>query len=144
METNDKIENVKESIKIKGEQKELHIMHYHGDRVRNLFIWIAVIMLGMTPFFQDRLPIPAFLSIFGVLVFSMLAGLTNPKSRPIIIFNFIISIVALLNFGYESVVSYHNVATDTFFLLNLGLATLSLFATYFSSKTLRGYLLYQV
>ena len=142
METNEKIENTKQNIKIKNEQKELHVMHYHGDKIRSIFLTMAIVMLLMTPFFKNRLFVPAFASVFAVLALSVLAGLTNPKSRIIIIFNFLISIGALLVFGHEAIASYDSQIKDMFFLLNLVLAGLATFAIYFSSKTLRGNILF--
>ena len=143
METNYEIENARENIRVKNNQKELQAMHYHGDKVRFVFLVMSIIMLISTPFFKNKLPMPAFISILGVLIFAMLAGLTNPKSKSVIVFNFLVSIGALLIFGREVIISYNNILTDLFFLSNLILAVLSLFALYFSSKTLRGNLLYQ-
>lgn len=138
MDTNEKID----SLKIKNQEKELRITHhYYGDKVRLIYLAMAVIMLVITPFFKDRLPVPAFYSIVGVLVLAILAGLTNPKSRSVIFFDFLVSIGLLLAFGHEVVVSYNKTSVDSFFWWNLTLAILAVFTLYFSSKTLRGHLL---
>ena len=102
---------------------------------------MAVIMVIATPFFYDRLPLPAFFSVLGVIVLSLLAGLTNPKMKPIIVGDFIVALVSLFAFGYESTVAYQGTWTDSFFWCNLILAILSVFAVYLSSKTLRGFFL---
>lgn len=76
-----------------------------------------------------------------MLTLSILAGFTNPKTTFIIVFDFLVSIGTLVVFGYETIVSYHGQLSDLFFLTNLALAILSLFALYFSSETLRGKLI---
>ena len=142
MEPNEKIESVAENIRMKNEQKELRMRHYYGDTIRILFICMAVIMLITTPFLKNQLPVPAFYSIFGVLVLSILAGFINPKSRSIIIFDFLVSIFALIIFGYQMVTSYNGFSLDLYFWTNVALSTMALFSLYFSSKTLRGNILY--
>jgi hypothetical protein len=142
MEPNEKIESVRESIRIKDEEREVHIRHYYGDRVRILFILIAAIMLVTTPFLQERLPVPANISIFGVLVLAILAGFVSPRSRVIIVLNFLVSIGTLVIFGSQTIASY-KISLDLFFWGNLIMSVLSLFALYYSSKTLRGNLMYK-
>lgn len=134
---NEKIEN----IKMKNIQKEAAFLHYYGDEVRTIFLVIAIVMIVMTPFVKNELPVPAYLSIFGVIVLSVLAGLTNPKLRFVIVFSFLASLASLVIFGYEVIVSSEKTYTSLFFGCNILLAILSLFALYFSSKTLRGHLL---
>ncbi|MEQ1561238.1 MAG: hypothetical protein ABL899_00780 [Nitrospira sp.] len=134
MEPSEKIYN----IRLKNMQKELRVMHYYGDNIRNIYISIALIMLVMTPFVKNELPVSAFFSVLVVIVLAIFAGLTNPKSKPILFLDFVISIVALIFFGKEMVISYNEPFTRLFFLVNVILSTLSVFAVYFSSKTLRG------
>ncbi len=134
MESNDLIDKIRE----KNMQKELQGIHYYGDKVRFLFLTIAIIMLVLTPFFLDKKPLPASSTVFGVLVLAVLAGLTNPRSKNFIVFDFIVSMLLVIVFGYETIDSYKNFYLDTFFFGNLVLAILSIFALYFSSKTLRG------
>lgn len=129
-----------ENIRVHSQIKELKEMHYYGDNVRMLFLVMSLVVLVMTPFFKDQIPSPSFFSIFGVLVLSMLAGLTSPKARLIIFFNFFVSLSALLVFGYELIVSYQK-TPDLYFFSNLALSIMSVFAVYFSSKTLRGNIL---
>lgn len=137
MNQEEKIEN----IKLHVAEKELKDMHYYGDKVRIIYIIIALIILVMTPFFKDRIPTTEYFSVLGVMVLAVFAGLTNPKSRVIIIFDFLISIFSLLVFGFEALNSYNNTYIDTFFVGNLVLAIISVFAIYYSSKTLRGNLM---
>lgn len=111
--------------------------HYYGDITRQFYLVMAIIMLVGTPFFQDRIPVSASVSIIGVLVLAVIAGLTNPRLRSVIIFDFLVSLLTLLIFGWQLVSSYL-ISVDSFFFANLFLSILALFALYFSSKTIRG------
>lgn len=130
-------------IKIIDPERDIQDMHYYGDKVRAIYIGMSVFMLVMSPFIQNRLPFPTFLTVFGVLFLTMVAGLISPKAKWIVILNFIVSITALIIFGKESMVTYKNSLKDIFFLGNLLLSIASIFAVYYSSKTLRGLLLYK-
>jgi hypothetical protein len=130
---NDKIQELQN----KNQHRDLGSTHYYGDLVRQIFIAMALIMLVATPFYNDRLPISASVSIIAVLILAIIAGLTNPKLRSVIIFDFVVSIASFLGFGWETISSY-NVSVDALFYVNLILSILALFALYFSSKTLRG------
>lgn len=136
MTPEEKIEN----IRVHSREKELKEMHYYGDDVRTIFLIEAIIIIVMTPFFKNQIPLPSYFSVFGVLVLSMLAGLTSPKARPIIFLNFIVSLVSLLVFGYELLSSYSG-EMSIYFIGNFVLSIASVFAVYYSSKTLRGNLL---
>lgn len=139
MNPEEKIEN----IRVTTAKKELAARHYYGDKVRTIYISIAIIILIMTPFFRDRIPFPEFLSVFGAIILSMFAGFTNPNSKMIILFDFIISISALFIFGYEMLKSFYGNIFDPFFIGNVLLSIMSLFAIYYSSKTLRGILMHK-
>jgi hypothetical protein len=95
----------------------------------------------MAPFFKDRIPFREHYTVLGVMILAMLAGLTNPKLRSIIILDFIASIFAFLIFGTEALVTYSQFKGDTFFFANLVLSVITIFAIYYSSKTLRGNLM---
>ncbi len=135
------IEQKIENIRNRTANKELESMHYYGDKVRTLFISAAIIIIIMAPFFKDRIPFKEHFTVLGVMVLAMLAGLTNPKLRSIIILDFIASLFAFLIFGTEALVTYSKYHIDTFFLANLILSIITIFAIYYSSKTLRGNLM---
>lgn len=137
MSQEEKIEN----IKLRNIKNELQLKHYYGDKVRVLYLIIAIILLVMTPFFKSRIPFTEYSSIFGSIVLSVFAGFTNPVSRLVIMFNFIISLGAMIIFGTEALSSYNQNEIDMFFIGNLILALISIFVVYYSSKTLRGNIL---
>ncbi len=61
-------EEVDGVIRIIDPDRELRDMHYYGDRVRSIYVGMALAMLALSPFVQGRLPFPAFLSIFAVIM----------------------------------------------------------------------------
>ena len=130
---NDKIEELKN----KNTKRSLISPHYYGDTTRQIYLFMALIMLIATPFYYNKLPISAPVSVFSILILATIAGLTNPKLRSVIVFDFLVSIFMFLAFGWEAISSY-KVSADMFFFTNLILSILSLFALYLSSKTLRG------
>lgn len=123
-------------------QKQVPVMHYHGDKVRIIYLAMAVIMLIATPLFKYKLLIvQSFAGIIAVVGIAIFAGLTNPRSRWVMVIDLMISVSAFLIFGYQTIITYTNTLNDSFFLTNLLLAVLAIFAVYFSSKTLRGNIL---
>ena len=114
--------------------------HYYGDKVRSLLITIGIIMIVTLPFFTDRIPKPASFSIIAVLAIVILSGLLNPKHKSIIILNTLISAVAFVVFEYYAIATAQVYgASDTFFLVNEAMAILALVATYFGTKSVRGF-----
>lgn len=116
--------------------------HYYGNVVRLIFLASAVIMLIGLPAIIDYIGAPTLLSVIAILVLGLAAGLTNPKQRWDAAINIIISIVGFIVFESYAVSMYQQHGTDNkFFITNLVLGFLFLFALYFSVKTWRGLLL---
>lgn len=136
-------EEVNGVLRIVDLDRELKDMHYYGDRVRSIYVGMAVLMLAMSPFVQDRLPFPALLSVFAVVVLTIVAGLITPKTITVIVLNFLVSIASVVVFGKEAILTYSRNYKDIFFIGNFILSIASLFALYYSSKTLRGSFLYK-
>lgn len=114
--------------------------HYYGDKVRSLLITIGIIMIVTLPFFTDRIPKPASFSIIAVLAIVILSGLLNPKHKSLIILNTLVSAVAFIVFEYYAVSTAQSFsAGDSFFIVNQALAILALLATYFGTKSVRGF-----
>lgn len=136
-------EEVGNMIRIKDPKREVKDMHYYGDKVRILYITMSFVMLVSSPFVKNLLPFPAFLSIFAFLLLTIIAGVINPKTKSIIILNFIVSVILVIVFGKEAIITYDGNIKNIFFLLNFALSIGSLFALYYSSKTVRGIMLYK-
>lgn len=118
--------------------QEIQPPHYYGNIVRILFLTAALVMMVGLPAIRDYLHIPTIFSVTAILVLSLAAGLTNPRQIWEAGLNAIISIVAFLFFESYAVWAYeHYSATDKFFIANLALGFIFLFATYFSVKTFR-------
>ncbi len=116
--------------------------HYHGDKVRVLFLAIALFMILGLPFFQEQIPLPLTLSLTSVIFLIFLAGLTNPRQVWVAFLNVVVSLGGLLIFEYFALINVDAIS-GAFFWVNQILAMMFLIAFYYSTKTLRGFYLRQ-
>lgn len=117
-------------------------IHYHGDTVRILFLVAAGIMLVSLPLVQSKVFLPSFLSVVAIVILTLAAGITNPKLVWTAQANCAISVLAFLVFDTEAVLAFRAETFDSiFFGANFILGFIFLFATYYSVKTLRGFML---
>lgn len=115
------------------------VPHYYGDVVRILFVVGAVFMLVTLPVVRDLLSAPLGLSLFGIVLFCLAAGLTKPRNRWSTIANVLIAAAALLVFEYHAVDGYGRYGFENhLFLINQLLAVNFLIAFYYAVKTARG------
>jgi hypothetical protein len=116
------------------------LLHYYGDTVRKFFLAAGLILLLAILRDREFLSFYLFVGVFAVLVLTILAGLTNPRTRQIILTDGVVCAALFLLFEYLAVGAY--VATQSFsneiFLLRQLLALIFLIALYFSTKTYRG------
>lgn len=118
--------------------------HYYGNIVRMLFLMASIYMVVGLPVIRNYIEIPTVLSVIGILILGLAAGLTNPKQTWDAGINVGIAGFGLVVFESYAVAAYtKNGADDKFFLSNLILGFIFLLAVYFSVKTLRGLLLKQ-
>lgn len=115
------------------------LMHYYGDLVRKLFIAAAIVMLIFLPFYNDRIPFSYSVSIFVIVFLGIIAGVTNPLQKWVIVLNTIISAGGVAVFEYMAINDYE--LLSLFFWINQTLALIFLVALYFSTKTFRGMIL---
>ncbi len=121
---------------------EKPLEHYYGDIVRYLFLAAGIIMLVTLPLFQSLIETPLMVSITGIAVLGIAAGLTNPQQVVSAVVNFVISIVGFITFAYSATTSFQGkIENDKFILTNIILAAIFIFAIYFSMKTMRSRLL---
>ncbi len=113
--------------------------HYYGDTVRKLFLTSGVIMLLFNAFFFDLISTPTVLTVLGAIIIVILAGLQNPRHLWLNILNTCVSAIACFVFTYTGIQHYMHadVFNVAFFWSNQLLGLLFLFATYYSSKTIR-------
>lgn len=136
---NEMVEDVIKQLEIVTEEDK-PIPHYYGDMIRVLFLIAGIIMLLGLPFFKDLLPIPYIIPILTILVVDFFAGLTNPKLNWVIALNLIISLFGFLVFEYTAVSNFSD-SHKSFAFVNQILAIIFFIALYYSTKTLRGFLL---
>lgn len=116
------------------------VPHYYGDIVRKYLLFAGAMLLIAVLIDKELLSFYLFIGIFGVLVFTILAGLISPKVTSAIFTNAIISALMFLMFEYFAINAYLKSQTflDSIFILRQLLAVAFLVALYFSTKTLRG------
>lgn len=126
----------------KPHQEDRSLQHYYGDIVRFLFMCAAVVMIVGLPVVSNYLSLPTWSSVMGVLVLGLAAGFTNPVQVWDAVINVVVASVGFFVFDLYTVQSYQNIHLHSkFFIANMVLAAIFVFATYFSVKTLRGLLL---
>ncbi|MDP2632729.1 MAG: hypothetical protein Q8P25_03325 [Candidatus Curtissbacteria bacterium] len=114
--------------------------HYYGDIVRFFFFLAGTILLLSLPLLRSLIPIPIYVSIFAILALVFVAGLTNPAQKWLSAVDVITSSVGFIVFEYYAVLTFSSAEDFFFFLINQTLAALFLFAFYFATKTMRGFL----
>lgn len=113
--------------------------HYYGDVVRRLFLAGAILMAITLPFILEFFPTPIHISLFGIIILGLVAGLISPQQKWVIIVNFLISLGAFAVFEYFAVITYMELSiTSLFFWINQVLAVIFLISLYYASKTFRG------
>lgn len=119
------------------------VEHYYGDRVRQLFLVSALFSFIAIPLWGSLLPLSLFLQICGGLVLVLLAGLTNPHSKAIMIVNAIASGLGALLIEV-TVVEFRLEQSLQLLILREAEVLLLLVAFYLSVKTARAMFLGKV
>src|SRR3989344_2428276 len=112
------------------------IEHYYGDYVRALFLGAAVLSAVAIPLFGDLLPFGTFAQVGSALLLVLLAGLTNPHSRMLMIYDVVVSGIGVFLLESAAILLY-TADTPELFAAREAAALALLFAFYFSVKTLR-------
>ncbi len=115
--------------------KHSNVPHYYGDMVRRLFMIAGSIMLVTTPFFQDRLPVSAYVGLCAIIVLDVIAGLANPLIRWLGYVEAAIALCACMTFEYFAIRDFS--VYDSLFWINQTLALLFFIALYYAVKTSR-------
>jgi hypothetical protein len=114
--------------------------HYYGDVVRILFFLAGILMILSLPLLDGIILVPVHIAIFSILILIFIAGLTNPVQKWVSIIDSIVSSAGFIVFEYYAVSIFSQGEEFLFFLINQTLAVLFLFAFYFATKTVRGFL----
>lgn len=120
--------------------------HYHGDRIRVLFILTGLMMVSTLPVFNVLVNVPITVSILAIVGLAVLGGFLNPAWKWIIYVDTIVAIIAFIAFEYYAVSTYMNLSLDIpinfyFYWINQIMALFFFMAIYFSIKTVRGRIL---
>jgi hypothetical protein len=116
------------------------VPHYYGDIARRLFLGGAIVMALSLTLETKILPTTFFLTTLTVIALTILAGLTSPKQRSVILADTIVAAGMFVLFEYFAVYSFsqHNELLYVTFAVQQILALNFLVALYFCSKTWRG------
>ncbi|HTR18666.1 MAG TPA: hypothetical protein VMH91_01635 [Candidatus Paceibacterota bacterium] len=111
------------------------LRHYYGDVVRILFVILALMIAISTPFGGD-VPFGLAVGVPTVLVLIILAGLTNPRGKLILMADAAVSIIGVILGEWFAIETFTQQAYISFAVLEL-ICVLFLISLYFSMKTVR-------
>ena len=120
--------------------------HYHGDRIRILFVLTGLMMVSTLPVFNELVSVPITVSIISIVALAVLGGFLNPAQKWIIYVDTIVAVLAFIAFEYYAVYTYMNLSLDVplhfyFYWINQIMAVFFFLAIYLSVKTVRGRIL---
>lgn len=112
------------------------IPHYYGDHVRRLFLVVAAILVVAIPVWDGLFPLTMPTRIIFVLALALLAGITNPHSKWVLLLD---AIIAAAGVFILELIAIQDYAADELmlFLAREVVILMLLFAFYFSIKTYR-------
>src|SRR3989344_2051869 len=119
------------------------VSHYYGDTVLQIFIATAALMLLTAPFYGDTLRIELPFEIAGALILVALAALANPHNKTSMVANAIAAGVGMVIFETWALYLYQESSWAQFTLREI-VAVLFLVAFYFSTQTVRAFVMHQV
>ncbi len=120
-------------------EPEPKFTHYYGDIVRKHLFFAGLVLLLAALIDEEFRSFYLFAGIFGVLVFTILAGLTSPVRRLVMIADVFVAAIMFMVFEYFAIDAFSRYEnfSDSIFLLRQFLAVIFLITLYFSTKTLR-------
>ncbi len=116
-------------------------LHYYGDVVRICLIVAAFLMLATALVDKALLSFYLGIGVIGIMILTVLAGLTSPKTITVIYVEAAIAAVAFLFFEYAAIAAFSDTGTmlDVTFLLRQATAITFLLTLYYSTKSIRGF-----
>ncbi len=111
------------------------IRHYYGDVVRALFIALAI-LCGVSIPAVGELQATAPIGVLVILVLLILAGLTSPHGRVVLVLNAVAAGFVLVGAQITALEQYSQEFYVSFALLE-AISVVSMVALYFSVKTVR-------
>jgi len=115
--------------------------HYYGNLIRKQLFFAAFVIMIAALIDSELRNFYFFVGLFGVVGFTVLAGLTSPQKRTIMFTDVLVSAFMFLIFEYFAIsafVRYENFSDPVFFFRQL-IAVIYLVTLYYGTKTLRYY-----
>jgi hypothetical protein len=113
--------------------------HFYGYDIRKHFLAATVMLVITILVDKEMLNFNILVGVAGIFIIVMLAGLTTPKNRPVMIADLIVSGIMFVLFEYIAIAAY--LKADSFFsivfILRQAIALIFLGALYLSTKTVR-------
>ncbi len=113
-----------------------HITHYYGDYVRKSFVAVAAILVIFLPLLGRGAIVLLPVQIIGVIVLIVLAALTSPKNKRIMMGNAAASVLGIIVFEVVAIAAFLRTDMWQFYAFE-ALALVFLSSLYFSLKTIR-------
>ncbi len=128
-----------EDIEIIQDSPEPKFDHYYGDIVRKHLFFAGLVLLFAALVDKEFQSFYLFAGIFGVLIFTVLAGLTSPLKRWVMVADVFVAAIMFMIFEYFAIDAFYKYEnfSDTIFLIRQFLAVIFLITLYFSTKTVR-------
>ncbi|HBH71622.1 MAG: hypothetical protein UU88_C0009G0025 [Parcubacteria group bacterium GW2011_GWC1_42_11] len=115
--------------------------HYYGNLIRKQLFFAAFVIMIAALIDSELRNFYLFIGLFGVVGFTILAGLTSPQKRGIMFTDVLVSSFMFLIFEYFAIsafIRYEDFSDPVFFFRQL-IAVIYLVILYYSTKTLRYY-----
>lgn len=130
----------KEPKKTSPETEPRH-PHYYGDLIRKQLFFAAFVIMLAALIDEELRNFYLFVGLFGVVGFTILAGLTSPQKRSIMFTDVLVSAFMFLIFEYFAISAFtqYNDFSDPIFFFRQLIAVVYLITLYYSTKTLRYY-----
>ncbi|MGB2580189.1 MAG: hypothetical protein WBC83_00675 [Minisyncoccia bacterium] len=115
--------------------------HYYGNLIRKQLFFAAFVIMIAALIDSELRNFYLFIGLFGVVGFTILAGLTSPQKRGVMFTDVLVSSFMFLIFEYFAIsafIRYEDFSDPVFFFRQL-IAVIYLIILYYSTKTLRYY-----
>lgn len=113
--------------------------HYYGNLVRKQLFFAALVIMIASLVDQELQNLYLLFGLFGVVGFTVLAGLTSRSNHKIFIIEVFVSAIMFLIFEYFAIVAfgqYQSFSNGSYFFRQL-IAVIFLVILYYSTKTTR-------
>ncbi len=112
------------------------IPHYHGDEVRRYFVAAVAVAFIAIPLWGEVLPLGVAVEVYGGILFIILAGITAPHSRVILVVDAIAAAAGVFLLEMAAISLFHTDSVVLFLVREVD-AILLAFALYAAVKTIR-------